>query len=125
MNIQNNNYNTANFGMALTRMPSKAQLAKRHGYTVAKKIEAVKPEIQELAKDYNISVRQRTIYGSVPFDTLEVSASKIEKNPVKRFLAYIGVIKTPKSCYDCGHLQQDNVGKNLLDATKSAIRNLD
>ena len=40
MNIQNNNYNSTNFGMALN-MPSQSKLVRKYGTRIAGKIEEV------------------------------------------------------------------------------------
>lgn len=123
MNIQNNNYNSTNFGMALN-MPSQSKLVRKYGTRIAGKIEEVRPEMKALAKDFDISVKTKKFFYNVPFTTLTINVSKVEKNPIKRFLSKIGLTKSPKMTADVGHIRQDNIGQYLVHSTKRVIEDL-
>lgn len=123
MNIQSNNYNSQNFGMAL-KMPSQSKLVRKYGTSIAGKIEKVRPEMKALAKDFDISVKTKKCFYNVPFTTLTVDVSRVEKNPVKKFLSSVGLMKSPKVTSDVGHINQDNIGQYLVNTTKTAIKDL-
>ena len=117
--------NSPNFGMAL-KIPDKTKLTKKLGCYVANDIERVKPEIKKLAKDTNITIKPQKYvypqYGAV--DVLDIKVQKIIKNPVKRFLSKLGLVKNPSLKTDSGFLNSDSVGNNLLNATKDIVKKL-